>query len=224
MAKTQKVPKHVKIIVDHRETKNHVFRNLQDLDVSLLCKQLKIGDYICSDRVALERKTIPDFIQSVIDGRIFKQVREISECFERPVLIIEGNPDLLFFERNIHPNTIRGALASLVVDHKIPILWSRNSNETAHQIYWIAQREQIQEKRSVAVRCFKKAKTISEQQEFLIAGLPYVNTKLSRNLLKKFKTPKRVFTAKPDKLMKVEGIGKGKARRIWEVLNRTYGD
>ena len=212
----------VSIIVDHRESKNHVFRNLKEFDVSLIRKQLKTGDYICSDRVCVERKTIPDFIQSIIDRRIFKQVREISECFEKPLMILEGNPDLLFVERNVHPNTIRGALASLAIDQKIPIIWTRNTKETANQIYWIAYREQAKEKRGLAIRCPRKFTSVSNQQEFLIAGLPHVNTKLSRNLLKKFKTPKRVFSAKQEKLMKVGGVGKGKAKKIWELLNARY--
>ena len=224
MVKTQKIldTGKVRIVVDHRESKNHVFRNLKELDVVLVRNQLKTGDYICSDRVCVERKTIPDFIQSIIDQRIFKQVLEISECFERPLLILEGNPELLFLERNVHPNMIRGALASLAIDHKIPIIWTRNAKETANQIYWIAYREQIKEKRSVAIRCPRKLTSISNQQEFLIAGLPYINTKLSKNLLKKFKTPKRVFSAKQEKLVKVEKIGKEKAKRIWELLNARY--
>ncbi|MCK4336123.1 MAG: hypothetical protein KAT94_02765 [Candidatus Aenigmarchaeota archaeon] len=224
MAKAQKIldTGKVRIVVDHRESKNHVFRNLRDFDADLVRKQLKTGDYICSDRVCVERKTIPDFVQSIIDQRIFKQVNEISECFEKPLLIIEGNPDLLFLERNVHPNMIRGALASLAIDHKIPIIWTRNSLETANQIYWIAYREQIKEKRSLAIRCSRKFASVSDQQEFLIAGLPHVNTKLSRNLLKKFKTPKRVFSAKQEKLMNVDKIGKGKAKKIWELLNKEY--
>jgi Fanconi anemia group M protein len=212
----------VRIVVDHRESRNHVFLNLREFDADLVCEQLKTGDYICSDRVCVERKTIPDFIQSIIDQRIFKQVSELSECFEKPLLILEGNPDLLFIERNVHPNTIRGALASLALDYKIPIIWTRNSKETAHQIYWIAYREQVKDKRGLAVRCPKKFQTIGGQQEFLIAGLPQINSKLSKNLLKKFKTPRRVFSAKPERLMKVEGIGKEKAKKIWELLNSGY--
>jgi ERCC4-type nuclease len=224
MVKSQKIldTGKVRIVVDHRESKNHVFRNLKEFDVDLIRKQLKTGDYVCSDRVCVERKTIPDFIQSIIDQRIFKQVSEISECFEKPLMILEGNPDLLFLERNVHPNTIRGALASIAIDYKIPIIWTRNAKETANQIYWIAYREQVKEKRSLAIRCPRKFVDVRRQQEFLIAGLPYINTKLSRNLLKKFKTPKKVFSAKEDRLMKVEGIGKGKAKGIWELLNKEY--
>jgi Fanconi anemia group M protein len=211
----------IRIVVDHRESKNRVFERLMDFGAELVCEQLKTGDFICSDRVAIERKTIPDLLQSIIDGRIFRQVSEISGCFERPLLIIEGSSDLLYTERNVHPNAIRGALASLAVDYKIPIIWTRNQNETASQIYWIAQREQVKDSRTPAIRSPNKSKSTRDMQEFLLAGLPDVNTMLSRNLLKKFRTPKRVFSASPEKLMTVEGIGELKARKIWELLNST---
>jgi ERCC4-type nuclease len=219
--KTGKLKK-VRIVIDHRESKNHVSLHLRDFDVKLENQQLAVGDYICSDRVCVERKTVSDFLQSVIDQRIFRQASEISGCFERPLMILEGNPDLLFLERNVHPNMIRGALASLAVDYKIPIIWTANAKETAFQIYWIAFREQVKEKRSIAIRCPRRSKSIGSQQEFLMAGLPHVNTKLSKNLLRKFKTPKKAFSAKPERLMKVEGIGKEKAKRIWDLLNKEY--
>ena len=224
MVGTQKIPdaEKIKIIVDHRETKNHVFAHLKDLDVDLAQNQLKVGDYLCSDRVCIERKTVADFVQSLIDQRIFRQVSEMLECFEKPLLIIEGDPELLFLERNVHPNAIRGALTSLVIDYRIPIIWTKSAKETACQIYWIAHREQIKEKRSVAIRCSRKFKSLHDHQEFLIAGLPHINTKLSKNLLKKFRTPRRVFLAKPEKLMNVDGIGKIKAKKIWDLLNMEY--
>jgi len=215
-------PSGLDIVVDHRESRNHVFSHLKDLDVNLKKEQLKAGDYICSDRVIIERKTTGDFLQSIMDQRIFRQAFDMRECYEIPLLILEGSNEELFFERNVHPNTIRGVLSSLAIDYRIPIIWTRNPKETADQIYWIAYREQIKEKRGLAVRCPKKLQTLGEQQEFLVSGLPQVNSKLSKNLLEKFKTPKRIFSAKPEKLMKVDGIGKSKAKKIWELLNGKY--
>ena len=61
-------------------------------------------------------------------------------------------------------------------------------------------------------------------QEFLVAGLPHINAKLSKRLLKKFKTPRKIFTAKEEKLMKIDGLGKKKARKISDLLNRKYSD
>lgn len=218
----QKAAGKVRIVVDHREARNHVFHSLKRMDTDIVKQQLTTGDYVCSERVCVERKTVSDFIQSIIDGRVFNQVSSMSECFERPLLLLEGNPEMLFMERNVHPNTIRGALASLAIDSKIPVIWTKNAEETANQIYRIAFREQFKTGKKPVIRRSKKSVTMSMQQEFLMAGLPAINTKLSKNLLKKFKTPKRVFSAKPERLMKVEGIGKEKAKKIWDILNQKY--
>lgn len=214
--------KKIKIFVDHRETKSHVFSHLKDSDAELACEQLKTGDFICSDRVVIERKSVSDFVQSMIDRRIFRQIAEMKECFERPVLMVEGDSSKMFSDRDIHPNAIRGALASIAIDYGIPIIWTSDARETAEQIYWIARREQSCDKRAVVIRCPEKKKTTSDYQEFLIAGLPDINTVLGRNLLRKFKTPRRVFSADRKKLMKVEGIGEAKANKIWEMLNMEY--
>lgn len=212
-------PSRIRIVVDHRESKNHVLEHLRSMAADIVPEHLRTGDYICSDRVAVERKTASDFIQSIIDRRIFRQISEMGQCFEAPLMIIEGDPFEQLQERNMHPNALRGALASIALDYKMPLIWTKDARETAGQIYWIACREQIKRPGNHAIRCSFKPASLRDQQEFLVAGLPNVNSKLSRRLLEKFKTPKRVFSAKPDRLMKVEGIGKLKAEKIWKLLN-----
>lgn len=210
------------IFIDNRELNSNVARHLKDFDIEIREKQLDVGDYILSDRVCCERKTIRDFLQSIMNQRIFNQLENISNSYEKPVLILEGNPDLLFIERNMHANTIRGVLASIAIDYGIPIIWTQNSRETAAQLSWIAKREQGQEKREIQIRSNKKNSSLSEQQEFLISGLPHISNTLSKRLLKKFKTPKKVFTAKPETLMKVDKIGEKKAERIRRILDSEY--
>ena len=214
----------ITIFVDVRETKSNVVRHLRRQDISIREIQLKTGDYILSDRVAVERKTIKDFLQSITDQRIFRQLEDMSGSYEKPVLMLEGNPEFLFLERDMHPNVIRGALSAIAIDYSVPVIWTYNSKETAAQIYWMARREQAKENRELQLRCNKKAATLARQQEYLLAGLPFVSNVLSRRLLKRFKTPKRVFSAKIDALMKIDGLGEKKAKRIWEVINRDYED
>ena len=212
----------VKVLVDNRESQSSVLRELKGKDILVLEQQLEIGDYICSDRVGIERKRIDDFLASIKDQRLFRQIENLTKCFERPLLILEGNPELLFLERNIHPNVIRGVLASLAIDYKIPIIWTQNAEETAKQIFWIAYREQVKEKRGVQIRSNKKASSLSEEQEYLIAGLPGISTTRARQLLKKFKTPEKVFTATEKRLLKLEGFGEKRIRKLKEVLKGTY--
>ncbi len=212
----------VLVYADCRETPSQVNNYIEELGALVCLKQLKVGDYIASDRVGIERKTIPDFLGSIMNQRLFKQLGELADNFENPVLILEGNPELLWHESGMHPNAIRGALASITVDHRVPIIWTRNSRETAAQIHWIAYREQRKLGKEVSIRGEKRVMDRARHQEFIVAGLPHINSKLSRRLLERFGSVRKVFMAKTERLMKVEKIGEKKARTIWELINSDY--
>ncbi|MBN2101883.1 MAG: hypothetical protein JW716_03365 [Candidatus Aenigmarchaeota archaeon] len=212
----------VRIIADNREMPSGILSVLKSLGVETEFKQLDSGDYICSDRVCAERKTVVDFLSSITDGRLFEQLKRLKDSFEMPVLLIEGNPECLFSERNVHPNAVRGALSSVIIDYKIPILWTHGLEETAAQLFSIAKREQIQENRTPSIRISKKVRSTKELQEYFVSGLPDINSVLSRNLLEKFGSPLKLLNADLSEIMKVEGIGKERAKKIYEVLNIDY--
>lgn len=218
----QKVMKtdRIMIFADNREFASRVVKDLARLDCIVKPKQLEVGDYILSERVCVERKTAPDFLSSVIDQRIFTQLKNLKDSFPKPVLVIEGYD--LYSERNVHPNAIRGAMACIAVDYAIPIIWTGGPEETAAMLFWIARREQVDENRNVSIRGQRKVGTLREQQEFLVAGLPGINTKRAKKLLKKFGTPEKVFRASEERLKKVEGIGEIMARNLRKVLGGKY--
>ena len=208
------------IIADHRE--REVIRHLRAEACAVEERQLAVGDYILSDRVGAERKRISDFLQSIIDRRMFTQLEQLSKTFTHPVLILEGNPELLFLERNLHKNVIRGVFCSIAIDYRIPIIWTQNTQETAKQLFWIANREQVLEKRSPQIRGSRKSRSVQEEQEFLVAGLPGINAKRARKLLEHFKTPERVFRATEKQLLKVDGFGEKMSKRMKSLLKEPY--
>ena len=210
------------IIVDTREAE--ILRKLRDTPALIEEKQLDVGDFVLSERVCVERKRIEDFLQSIIDQRLFTQLENLANSYERPLLILEGNPELLFLERNIHENTIRGVLASIAIDYKIPIIWTQNSKETAAQLFWIANREQILEKKEPAIRGSKKAPTLKRHQEYLIAGLPGISSKRARKLLEHFKTPEKVFRATENQLLQVDGFGEKMVKKMKDILKEPYAE
>ncbi|WP_457752847.1 ERCC4 domain-containing protein, partial [Thermococcus sp.] len=152
-------------------------------------------------------------------GRLFDQVKRLTEAYARPVIIIEGQ---LYGIRNVHPNAIRGALAAVTIDWGVPVLFSADAKETAQFIYLIAKREQEERKKDVAVRSEKKALTLADRQRLIVEGLPYVSATLAKRLLKHFGSVERVFTAKESELMEVEGIGEKIAREIRKVITAPY--
>jgi Fanconi anemia group M protein len=212
--------KKIKIIADHREAPSGVVHELMQLGVEVEVHQLGVGDFILSNRVGVERKTVDDFLQSIVDKRLFDQAKQLSETFERPVLILEGRS--LYSRRRIHPNAIRGALAAIAVEFNIPILPTRDEEETALVLVAIARREQMGEAREVAIRGGPKGLTLPEQQRFVVEGLPGVSAVLAKRLLEHFGTTERVMCASEDELQQVHGIGLEKARKIRQVLKAEY--
>lgn len=213
----------VLILADHRELKSGVVDHLKKHDCEVRARQLEVADYILSDRVGVERKSVPDFLASIFNQRMFKQLKSLSDSYKRPVLVIEGNPELLFLEREVNPNTVRGVLSSIAVDYAVPIIWTLDTRETAAQIHWMAKREQENKKRELQIRAKKKSNHISQDQEFLVSGLPGISNVRARKLLSHFKTPSRVFRASETELQKLEGFGEKYAKKIRKVLDEKYG-
>ena len=208
------------IYADKREGNSRILEILKHR-CDLREKQLPVGDYLLSKKVCAERKTSNDFISSIIDGRLFRQLKELKSNFENPLMILEGN-DLFNGDRKIHPNAIRGALASVSLDYGVPIIKTENNLETAEMLLTIARREQITRKKSIAVRGKKKARSMNHRQEILIAGLPQINTQTAKKLLKHFGSPERIFMATKEELEKIEGMGPKTVKRIRMVLSKKY--
>ncbi len=210
----------LKIIVDHREYRSNVVKNLSVKGVTIEPQQLDTGDYIVSSRIGVERKNVDDFLESLIEGKLFKQISQLREAYSRPVLILEG--ENLFTKRNINHNAIYGSLASITVDYGIPVLTTKNAMDTADLLRVIAKREQKDENKSVAVRGFKPQMSLKERQQFLIEGLPNVSAVIAKRLLNHFGSIRGIANADEKSLMKVKGVGKNITSEIINVLNSDY--
>lgn len=210
----------MKIIADHRESASTVIRNIHRLDLEVEMQQLEVGDFILSERVGVERKTVRDFLQSLVDGRLLEQTKNLAETFERPLLILEGEG--LYTERGIHPNAIRGALACITIDYHIPILYTEDEKDTAKIIASIVKREQKEGKTEIPIRSERKSLTLSELQRFVVEGLPGVSAVLAKRLLNHFESVEAVMRASEEELQEVHGVGKEKSRDIRRVLEAKY--
>ncbi|NHI89670.1 MAG: DEAD/DEAH box helicase [Candidatus Thorarchaeota archaeon] len=211
---------HIRLIVDSRELPTAVARELTRLDIEISGESLEIGDYVASEEVAVERKETGDFIQSLIDGRLFVQLSALRSAYRRPVLIIEGEQILGL--RAVNPASIYGALASIAVRIQVPILWTRNAEETANILYRIARLEQIESSKPLRTRSGETKGTDAETLEYILSGFPGVDTVTSRAILTEFGTLEKIFSADQKDLQKVKGVGPKIAGRIKRLLTTTY--
>ena len=207
----------VLIFADSRE--RDILEYFRQYDCEVQKKMLLCADFLVSDRVCIERKTVKDFVQSITDKRLFQQLGSMKENFEKPLLIIEGTESLY---GTMQPNVIRGALAAITVDLGVPIIWTRDIADTAGMIYWIAKREQLLEKREIVLRNKKVPEKVKDKQEYFISSLPDVSNVRAKALLKHFKTPQALLNADEKELQKVKGVGKKIAKNIRKVLEKKY--
>jgi ERCC4-related helicase len=219
-AKLEQFSEELTVVVDDREKHSNIVKNLIDLNVTLKMERLDHGDYLLGSRVGVEFKTQKDFVDSIVDGRLLTQIKDLKRNFEKPLLIIEGSEDI-FSQRNIHPNAIRGMLSAIAVSYQVPIIYTKSSHETASLFAVIAKRE-LSQGHKVHQTHTQKRKVLKDQQEYIISSIPGVGSTLSKPLLRQFNSIKNIANAELSDLEQIEGIGVKKAKEIQRVLTEKY--
>jgi Fanconi anemia group M protein len=210
----------VQVIVDQREVKSSVARELEKAGVDIMLRTLEVGDYILSDRIAAERKSCEDFTSSLIEHKLFEQISNLSRAYEKPVLIIEG--ESLFNIRNLSPNVIHGALSSIALDFGVSVFHTRDAQDTASLIKQIAKREQTDGHRDISLHGKKSSMMLPEQQEYIISSISDIGPKAAKSLLTHFGSVENVIKADYEELLKVKNIGPKTAGKIREIVASEY--
>ncbi len=207
------------IIADTREFNSAVVRELSRKGLIVESQQLDVADYVLSDRLAVERKEVSDFIRSLMDGRLFSQLKMLKGAYINPILVIEGEG--LFTKGGMNQNAIFGALASIISDFNISVIFTNDDAETANLLTMMARRE-MAEGRPVGIRGEKVTMSKREQQQFIIEGLPGVSATLAQRLLAHFGSVKAVMDADEKQLSEVRGIGGTIAKGIVDTVRSGY--
>ncbi|RLE79722.1 MAG: DEAD/DEAH box helicase, partial [Thermoprotei archaeon] len=132
-----------RIIVDSREASlaRDIVLSLRSLGAIVEVKPLTAGDYIVSEDIGVERKTVNDFVSTLTRRDLFEQVLALKTVYPKTVLILEGDLSYVKRYRRIHPNAILGALATLARSG-IAVVPTANKEETARFIFFTARQEQ----------------------------------------------------------------------------------
>ncbi|MDR2945100.1 MAG: DEAD/DEAH box helicase [Methanosarcinales archaeon] len=212
----------LKILADTRELKSGVLKYLDAGGVELKTAKLDVADYVISEDMAAERKTIADFNASLIGGKrnLFSQLVDLSRAYKKSVLIIEGDADLA--AGNMNENSIRGALLSIEIDLNVSVFYTKNEEETASLLKMMAKKEQVNASKLVNPHGKKPARTTYEQQEYILSSISGVGPRAAQILLQEFGSLNSIFNASEEELRRVKGIGKVTAQRIREVVAAEY--
>jgi len=207
----------VEIVADCREDPD-IIMYLKELDADVKIETLPVGDFLTSSETIIERKTREDFENSIIDGRLFKQLENMKLNYKNAVIIVEGPKG----EERIRKEALLGAYASIITDYNAAVFFTQNKFRTAELIFAIAKHEQIAEKRPLRLFAKRKALTLREQQIMLVESIPLIGRKKAEALLEHFGSIKKIANASQKELCEVEGIGEKRAKIIFNILSKKF--
>lgn len=213
----------MRVVIDHRERGTAAARALEETqDVTAEYAELKTGDYLVPDRAVFERKTIRDFAQSVIDGRLFQQAGRLAAAAVPGIVVIEGGITD-FAAIGVSRHAMQGALISLTVLFGVPVLRSRDGGETARLILYTAgQIDRVA--RGWAGSAGYRPKGRRRQQLRVLQSLPGIGPKRAAVLLETFGSIRAIMAADSDALAAVHGMGSVTAAKIENVLREIPGE
>jgi Fanconi anemia group M protein len=154
----------------------------------------------------------------MINRRLLRQLEELQQYPNR-LLIIEGIDEQELYtdsenRTGMHPNSIRGFLLSILLKHKVPIIFTKNAKDTAKFISVIAKKKKTETPLNVKKKIFNK----KEQLQFIIESFPGIGPKTARKLLKEFKTIKNIINTPLKKLQEFLG----KKSEIFKLIEEEY--
>ena len=222
------------IIVDTREPEK-IIKLLKDLGLEVVRKQLEVADYLIratskegiAHEIPIERKTIQDFAQSIIDGRLWKQTYMMSIEYPISYMVIVGYINEVLMERLIHRHALIGALCSISIKRApsgcrgviIPIILETDY-DFALFVYNLHKRAEEGDFDRLPLPKVRKKSNYKEALIAMYSCIPGVGEELAKHLAERFPNLELLLRATPTILMTIPGIGKMKARKIYEFLHK----
>ncbi|MEK6872282.1 MAG: ERCC4 domain-containing protein [Nanoarchaeota archaeon] len=184
------------IIIDIHEKDSLILAELKNSrEVEVQLRSLQIADYLVGD-TAIERKTIPDLISSMMQKRLYQQLEQLRK-YEKIMLILEGDIHAFYIAKTPITHAVRGLIISLL-HQQIPIVFSHNYQETAQYLITLAK-QQIKNKNPLSLHA-RIPKTVPEQKKYILEAFPNIGPKKAEKLLEKFQTLCKIFNAEEKEL------------------------
>ena len=185
---------------------------------------LVAGDYhITGERgnVAIERKTLDDFVSSIRSGRLWQQLHSLKVLEEeegfKPLVLVEGEWWKVFNFRKMNLVQWYGLLQAITIGYGIPVIFTKNMEQTVVFLKTLANRLGRGGKYTKPVTVKKKGRTVVEQAEDMLCGLDLIGRKKAQEILEQY-TVKEIVQ-NPRLLYNIRGIGEKVVANFIRVIN-----
>lgn len=212
------------VVVDTREASGcpRIARALAESGCVVREEKLDAGDYYCPPFL-VERKSVTDFVHSVRDGRLWRELGGMKASSARPVLLVEGPLSLLERFTGWSPSSVCGLLLSVADGWGVPVLWSPSPPWTVAYLLSMARRG-TREDRERPLRRAEKPADPREAALAVVEALPGVGPGRARALLGRFGSLAALFSASAGELEGVEGVGRKTAARLEALFRLRWED
>jgi ERCC4-type nuclease len=226
----------MKIFIDHRETA--VIPLMEDLcstytpSLHSEITQLPLGDFLLvhDHGVLIERKSAADFISSIRSNRLWDQLLRFMKAekileytLKRKLLLIHGSFEHLEPDMSFWPQ-IMGAYMEILFVYDTPLILVGTDDQFYTCMRILINRELSGKNDQLPTpRWFRKHCSADlpemDRKRYVLASLPSIGDVLAGNLLDHFGSLVAVVNASEKQLQRVEGIGKKKARVIYQLFH-----
>lgn len=212
----------IRIIVDDREchgTMPAALAACAAFDIHF--QRLPVGDYCVDDALLFERKTLLDLVASIKDGRLFDQALRLAHAELPAALILEGSAcDLA--NSGMRAQAIQGALINVSLFIGLPLLRTRNAEQTARTLQYAAR-----QRRAIACGALQRhghrPKGKVALQSYILQSLPGIGPQRAARLIQRFGSIHAALAADAHSLADVEGIGAKTARKLRWAVEESAG-
>jgi len=198
-----------KLIVDTREEHQHqgsttacMITKLNELKIPYSKEMLPCGDYIIENvttggKCVIERKTIDDFVLSVLNGRLMQEVEKMNEIYSKSFLIIEGSWSDFYKNRaklkkmkyikNINSFTVGhrlGVMASISARTNTKILQTETQEQTIQLMISLASK--LTDGKTFRAPEFKRSKTEEKIYLNVLHSFPGVSINKAEKIIEKY--------------------------------------
>jgi len=232
----------MEIDVDYREReqiplfKNFIKNKKTDIITKANVAPLKVSD-VCSHQdgiVGIERKA-GDFVPSIFNEQLDKQLKELTDNFQYAFLFIEydGIIDIIMDNKGTSPKVIAGALTSVLARHNVSIMFTGNYENIKpplepHPLYIPLVVRTIEKfydgrntiKASAYTPIRRKPTTVEIKRAMFVNVFPNLGEKKVNNLFERFDNSfAKIVNASVEDIKEVKGIGDELAKKLKEVLS-----
>jgi len=206
------------IIVDSREPA--YIKAIADKTEALPVDMLIIGEF---RKYAVERKTTSDYWNSVIEGRLWRQLRELERLRDEegyiPILLVVGNWGKVIKMRNLSIPQYIGAQLALSSFGVTPI-WVSSKDDSVTAIKYLNSKAGQKQTYSRITIPKPLTRTVEEERLDLVGALRGIGSKTAEEILAKYKSPYRFFTEVMNKSEELKAlIGEKRLLHAYIVLS-----